>query len=211
MKSSLIVIAGLIAVSVARPAAPASMDHLDVTRERARNRYMLMAETFMDASARSIYAVLLDYDDDAFERISSVYKESGYLPADADGTPLVYTRVEGCLLFFCRSMRRVERLEVDAPYFIRTTALPERSDFRHSRSEWILEPVDGGTKVTYRLEIEPDFGLPPFIGPWFLKRFLARGGIDAVEQIERLAQTLDSSGSATAAAVEVAVPDQSHL
>src|SRR5690606_5872273 len=96
--------------------------------------------TYLAAPPAAIYDVLLDYDDDAYGRISEIYKESGYLAPDTDGTPLVYTRVEGCLLFFCRSMRRVERLEAVAPSFIRTTTVPERSDFKYSVSRLRLEP-----------------------------------------------------------------------
>jgi hypothetical protein len=185
MRVRIAIIAAAAAVC-ASSAQPATIRSLDVSRERGR--YHLVADTHLDAPPSAIYGVLTDYDDDGFGRISSIYKESGYLAPDSDGTPIVYTLVEGCLLFYCRSMRRVERLEVDAPRFIRTTALPERSDFKYSRSEWTLEPEDGGTKVTYRLDMEPDFWLPPFVGPWFLKKILLRGGIRAVEQIEQLAQ-----------------------
>jgi hypothetical protein len=172
----------------------ATLRSVDVTREGGR--YFLVADTHLDASAAAIYDVLLDYDDDRFGRISDIYKESAYLEPDTDGTPLVYTLVEGCLVVFCRSMRRVERLEAIEPRFIRTTTLPERSDFKYARSEWVLEAEGQGTKVTYRLTMEPDFWLPPFVGPWFLKRTLARGGVDAVDRIEELARTENSPTSA---------------
>ena len=68
--------------------------------------------------------------------------------------------------------------------------LPERSDFKYAMSEWSIEPEAGGTKVTYRMEMEPDFWLPPFVGPWFLKRTLLHGAPAAIDQIERLAQQL---------------------
>ena len=142
--------------------------------------------------------VLLDFNDDRYQRISEIYKESSYLPPDIDGTPLVYTRVEGCLLRFCRSMSRVERLEVVTPQFIRSRAVPERSDFKYSLSEWSFVPEDGGTRVRYFMEMEPDFWLPPFVGPWFLKRTLLHGAPDAIDQIEYLAQQEDRAASAAA-------------
>jgi hypothetical protein len=184
----LALIAG-IATSVAYAATIRS---LDVTKERGR--YGLVADTFVDAPAEAIYAVLIDYDH--FNRISSVYKEFGYLKPDADGTPIVYTRMEGCLIF-CLSMRRVERLETNEPHYIRTVTLPEQSDFRYATSEWLLEPEGGGTNVTYRLEMEPDFWLPPVVGPWYLKRKLLDGGARAVNRIERLARALDDPQSAS--------------
>jgi hypothetical protein len=164
----------------------AEITSLDISLDDGR--YHLVASTYLDAPPAAIYGVLLDYDDDAYGRISEIYKESSYLPPDTDGTPLVYTRVEGCLLFFCRSMRRVERLEAVAPTFIRTTTVPERSDFKYSVSRFKLEAEGEGTKVVYELDMEPNFWLPPFVGPAFLKRLLMHDGIDAVEHIEALAQ-----------------------
>jgi hypothetical protein len=174
----------------------ASIDSLDVTKKKGR--YNLIADAQLAATPESIYAVLLDYDDNAFQRISSVYKESAYLEPAADGAPIVYTLMEGCLLWHCLSMKRVERLELREPNWIKSYTLPEQSNFKYSTSEWVLEPHDGGTRMTYRLEMEPDFFVPPVIGPWYLKRVLSTGGVRAVNRIERLALERDAANIAAA-------------
>ena len=148
--------------------------------------YNLVSNTFIDAPREAIFEVLTDYE--RFGRISSTYKEYGFLEPDEDGIPIIFTRMEGCVLFFCVSMRRVERMVVTEPSFIRTDTLPEQSDFRASSSEWTLEPEDSGTSMTYRLMMEPDFWVPPLIGPWVLKQRLTRGGTGAINRIERLAR-----------------------
>jgi hypothetical protein len=176
---------------------PATLRTVDVSRDE--DRYRVVADTHLDASPEAVYNVLLDFDGDRYQRISEIYKESSYLPPDNDGTPLVYTRVEGCLLQFCRSMRRVERLEVVTPQFIRSRTVPERSDFKYSLSEWTFVAEGTGTRVTYRMEMEPNFWLPPFVGPWFLKRTLLQGAPDAIDQIELLAQEAQGLGSSAAA------------
>jgi hypothetical protein len=178
----------LIAVSVSYVSStlPATLRTVDVSRNE--DRYQVVADTHLDASPEAIYKVLLDFDGDRYQRISEIYKESSYLPPDSDGTPLVYTRVEGCLIGYCRSMRRVERLEIVTPEFIRSRTIPERSDFKYSLSEWTFTAEDGGTRVTYKMEMEPNFWLPPFFGPWFLKRTLLKGAPAAIDQIELLAQ-----------------------
>ncbi len=43
-------------------------------------------------------------------------------------------------------------------------------------------------EYAYRLTMEPDFWVPPLIGPWVLKQRLMRGGTGAVNRIERLAR-----------------------
>jgi hypothetical protein len=175
---------------------PATLRTVDVSRNQ--DRYRVEADTYLEASPEAIYKVLLDFDGDRYQRISDIYKESSYLPPDRDGTPLVYTRVEGCLLWYCRSMRRVERLEVVTPQFIRSRTVPERSDFKYTLSEWTFVSEGEGTRVGYLMEMEPNFWLPPFVGPWFLKRTLRQGAPAAIDQIELLAQ--QEQNAATSAA-----------
>lgn len=167
----------------------AAIDVLEVERERGL--YSLNAEARLDATPESIFAVLTDYDDNRFSRISRVYKESRYLDPAPDGTPLIYTRMEGCVLWHCMSLERTERLETRAPYHIKSVALREGSNFKHAMSEWQLERDGDGTKMKYLLEMEPDFFVPPLVGPWYLKRTLSQGGLRAVMRIERLARELD--------------------
>ena len=176
-------------LAVSALAAAATMDRLDVSRRSGR--YSLVADARLEATPESVYAVLTDFDDNRYARISRAYKESRYLPPASDGTPLVYTRMEGCLLWHCLTLERTERLETEQPYWIKSSALPEGSNFKHSTSEWKLEREGDGTKMTYLLEMEPDFFVPPIVGPWYLKRTLSQGGLRAVTRIERLARQLD--------------------
>jgi len=181
------VIAGL-AVTTALCAA--TIDTLDVSRDKGV--YSLVADAHLDATPESIYAVLVDYDDNRFGRISSAYKESRYLEPAADGTLMIYTRMEGCVLWYCMTLRRTERLETELTHRIKTSAVPEESDFKLSVSEWVLEPDGvGGTNMKYTLEMEPAFHVPPVVGPWYLKHTLSQGGVRAVLRIERLARELD--------------------
>jgi hypothetical protein len=177
------------ALAASALAGAATMDTLDVTRQRGR--YSLAAEARLDATPESIFAVLTNFADNGYSRISRAYKESRYLEPAADGTPVVYTRMEGCALWHCMSLERTERLETDAPLWIKSTTLPEGSNFKYSTSEWVLERDGENTKMKYTLEMEPDFFVPPVVGPWYLKRTLSQGGLRAVTRIERLARELD--------------------
>lgn len=186
LRHTTVAVVGFAASSVL---AAATIDGLDVMRKQGL--YSLEADAHIDATPESIYAVLTDYADNRFGRISSAYKESRFLDPAADGTPMVFTRMEGCLLWHCMSLQRTERLETREPFFIRSVVVPEGSNFKSSMSEWVLERDGDGTKLTYKLEMEPDFFIPPIIGPWYLKRTLSQGGVRAVTRIERLARMLD--------------------
>ena len=182
-------VAAFSALAAGALAAAATIDGLDVTRKRGR--YWLEAQARLAATPESIYAVLTDFDDNAYSRISGAYKESRYLEPSADGTPMVYTRMQGCALWHCMTLERTERLETEAPHWIKSITLPEGSNFKYSTSEWLLERDGESTKMTYKLEMEPDFFVPPVVGPWYLKRTLSQGGLRAVVRIERLARELD--------------------
>ncbi len=186
MRTSLVAVAGLVASSAL---AAATIESLDVAKHRSR--YSFEADTLIDATPESIYAVLVDYDDNRFSRISGAYKESRYLDPAPDGTPIIYTRMEGCLLWYCMNLERTERLVTERPYYIKSEVIPEESNFKFATTEFELEPEGHGTRMTYKLELEPDFWVPPLVGPWYLKRTLSRGGARAVMRIERLARMLD--------------------
>lgn len=184
------IVTGVAAALAAVCASTATIESIDVDRDD--EVYSLHAETRLAASPEAIRAVLTNYEQ--FGRISSVYKEYGYLDPAPDGTPVVFTRMEGCLLFYCKSMRRVERLEIAERGHIKTVTLPEQSDFKRSVSEWFIEEDGDGSRMVYTLELVPDFWVPPVIGPWYLKRTLRRGGGDAVDRIERLALAEEAIG-----------------
>ena len=167
---------------------PATIRAIDI--EHDAGVYRLESTAYLAAPREEIYEVLTDYD--RFGRISSTYTDYGFLEPAADGTPVIHTTMEGCVLFFCVTMRRVERMELDAPRYIRTEAFPEQSDFKVSISEWTLEPEADGTRMTYSLTVEPDFWVPPLIGPWALKQRLERGGSGAINRIERIARAAAS-------------------
>lgn len=188
---------GLIALGVgATPhALAASLDNIDITRDG--DRFHLVADSYVEASPAAIRTVLLDFEDDNYARISDAYLRSEYLEPDSDGTPIVHTLVEGCVLLFCRTLNRVERLEIIEPLFVRSRVVPEQSDFNYAMSEWTLEPEAGGTRMTYRASVEPSFWFPPFVRPSILRRILMRSGEEAIERIEELALELDRAPAGT--------------
>ena len=98
--------------------------------------------------------------------------------------------MEGCVLFWCRSFIRNGYLTMTKPQDeIVAIADPDRSDFKYSKERWALSPHPDGTKMVYEFEMVPDFWVPPVIGPYYIKRALASGGVKVVDRIEAMAQT----------------------
>ena len=91
------------------------------------------------------------------------------------------------MLVWCRSFVRNGYLELNPTAEIIAISDPERSDFEISRERWQLIPEGDGTVMIYEFQMVPAFWVPPLVGPFYIKRALRSGGVDAVDRIEALA------------------------
>lgn len=162
-----------------------SADLRTVEVEREEDRYSLKSEAWFAASPQDLYRVLTDYD--LFEQFSSAYVETRNAGRDEQGRPRFFTRVEGCVLLFCRSFVRNGYLLLKPHSEIVAIADPGDSDFRYSKERWRLQREGSGTLLIYDFEMEPGFWVPPVIGPYVIQRSLRSGGTDAIDRIEALA------------------------
>lgn len=154
--------------------------------ERDGDRYSARSIIWFDTKPGDLYAVLTDYE--MFQRFTSAIAESKNLDPDDEGRPEYFTRMEGCVLVWCRSFVRIGYLELDQDREIVAITDPERSDFKAANERWQLREEDGGTLLMYEFEMIPDFWVPPVIGPYYIKRALRSGGEKAAERIEALAR-----------------------
>jgi hypothetical protein len=174
---------GLLLVLAARLAVPADLRTIEVERED--DRYSLRSEAYFAANRADLYRVLTNYD--LFEQFSSAYVETRNVEEDEQGRPRFFTRMQGCVLLFCRSFVRRGYLLLTPKSEIVAVAEPEDSDFNYSRERWRLQTEGEGTLLIYDFEMEPGFWVPPVIGPYVIKRSLRAGGSDAIDRIEALA------------------------
>ena len=55
---------------------------------------------------------------------------------------------------------------------IEALTVPALSDFRRGIYRWRLQSENGATRMQFTALLEPDFWVPPVIGPWLIKRKL---------------------------------------
>jgi len=151
------------------------------------DRYHLSSESLIDAPPALVLSTLLDYEN--FYRISGGIKETRYVEPDTDGMPRAYTRVESCVLFFCRSIEKVERVIVVSPEEIVLDVDPKHSDFRYNHSRWQIKADGRGTRLGYDMVMEPDFWIPPLIGPWAIEKKLVSSAMTIARRLENMART----------------------
>jgi Polyketide cyclase / dehydrase and lipid transport len=163
-----------------------SADLRDISVEYEDSRYHLESRVWLAAPPEDVYRVLTDYD--LFVRFTSAFVETYDVAPDEQGRPRFYTRMEGCMLLYCKSLERAGYLLLEPQSEIVAVAVPEKSDFKYCRERWRLVEESGGTLMIYDFEMEPDFWVPPVIGPWIIKRTLREDGIDVIDRIESLAR-----------------------
>ena len=131
-KATLQLAAVFAALLVSAPLTAA--DLRDVAVEKEKSRYKLRSETYFDADRESLYRVLTDYDQ--FGKISSTFVEARNMEPDDQGRPRFYTRMEGCVLLFCKSYIRSGHLVLTPMSDIVAIVDPELSNFKFARERW---------------------------------------------------------------------------
>jgi len=159
---------------------------LSIEVDYVDGRYSMESVIWFDAGVHETYAVFSDYDLSA--EFSGAIVEARNLEPDAQGRPGYYIRNKGCILFFCKSVVRQGHIESQDGRLLQAFTDASLSDFRFCEESWEFAEENGGTRVRYKLLMEPDFWVPPAVGPYLIKRKLRSSGGRALSRIEAIAQ-----------------------
>ena len=151
------------------------------------NVYHLRSASIINAPPELIISTLLDYNN--FYRLSGGIKETRYLDPDPDGVPVALTVVESCVLFFCKQLTKTERVLHPSNNEIILEADPTRSDFKFMRSRWSVTEMGGSTVLSYDMDMQADFWIPPLIGAWAIKHKLYSSAMNMAQRMEMMART----------------------
>ena len=147
--------------------------------------YTIDAELVIDAPPAAVHAVITDYEH--LTSLSPRIEESRVLEKEPNAT-LVFTRVEGCFAFFCRTFDRVERVVEFGPDHVEATTLPDQSDVGFGKVVWVLHASgENATRVEYYTALEPTFWVPPLVGRIALRRSMEAEAMRMFGNIETLA------------------------
>ena len=179
VRTSVLLLAVILTPGISESEAPD-----DVVVTFTDGRYQIRLERTIDAPVNEVYRVLTDYEH--LTKLDSHIKESQLL-SRTDDVAEVFTRVRGCVLFFCRTIDRTHAIVEKSPTRIDAELVADGSNVASDRFSWILT-IDGQrTHVLYDQDIEPGFWVPPFVGPAILKRKFGKAAEKALVNLERLA------------------------
>ena len=164
--------------------APASIagvvEHAAV--DQADGRYSLDLVMRIDSEPAAVYELVTNYA--GLERISDTIIESEVITAAAGIRRRLVT--ETCIWFYCFKATMVEDVRETDDRAILTTIVPTQSDYRYGESRWQVSAAETGTRIHYTTTLEPDFWVPPVIGPWLMKQKMQSEAKRTLLAIERL-------------------------
>jgi hypothetical protein len=165
---------------------PAKIDHIDVAHEGKRYRVTMRAR--MDVDAARAYAVFTDFP--RLVEINPAIIKAEPIDGAAPGQQRVHTQVRVCVMSICRIFDQVQDMQLQPPEQLNAQVIPELSNLRFGQAQWRIWDHDGEAHLHFSAEIEPDFWIPPLVGPWLIKRKLQSEAEETANGIEQLALAL---------------------
>ena len=148
-------------------------------------RYRVVFDVIIDAQHQRVREIMADYE--GWPRFSSVIEEVRRITVNDNGSETVRMSLHLCLWLYCKNLVKTGELVVRGNGDIVVTGLPAQSDFRYASERWRTLAVEDKTRVKYQAELEPDFFVPPLIGPLYLKSRIRRELDATTLRLEQLA------------------------
>lgn len=150
---------------------------------------MLTVDAQLDVSAEAVQGVLADYR--RLAQFSGAIIDS-QVRLLTDARAEVDTTSHVCVWLFCKTMHQVQIVSREASGGFLALVDPDRSDFKYGRVTASVIADGGNSRLLLRSELQPDFWIPPMLGPWLVRTALTRESREGVLGIERIAQQQSS-------------------
>jgi len=176
--TSLIILSQSIATSQAGEVISSFVDEQD-------DHYVIRVDMRVNADIADVYKHLSDFKNIYKLNntiVSSIVKKSSGKQHEVE------VNTSGCVLFFCTEQTQYQKVsELDNGY-IMIHLIPEKSDFISGEILWQVYAEKNTTRVIFAADYEPDFWIPPLIGPWILKDVFIDESQETINELEKLAQ-----------------------
>ena len=134
--------------------------------------FTISVDAHINASPQAVYRHITDYSN--LPLLNPSIRESRVTHTFSPARHRVRTVMRACILFFCRSILQVQDITQHGGDRVSARMVPGLSDFRQGQADWLLTASGEFTTMHFSAELEPDFWVPPVIGPWLFKRKVIR-------------------------------------
>ncbi len=148
--------------------------------------YFIEVDALVNVPEPQVRELLTDYNN--LDKVNPAIEVSEIVKMREPGDYRVRTETEACVWFYCMRVRQVQDVIEAYDGTVTAIIIPQLSDFRKGYARLNLWQEPGGTRVLIRSEVEPDFWIPPLIGPWLIKRKLKSETLETVQNLEQVAQ-----------------------
>jgi hypothetical protein len=148
--------------------------------------YFLSAVFNVEATPARVMEVLTDFEN--LSDLNPAIIESEIQNSSKPDNLQVKTVVQDCVLFFCKSITRVEDIVQFGNEKLEALVLPLLSDLRFGYAEWVLTQHSSDTIVKYDASMQPKFWIPPVIRSYVLKKKLKRRIFESVKLLQQKAK-----------------------
>lgn len=171
----------------------------DLRRLEVSNKgdsYRIQLEMELDIGADYVREVLTDYRH--IYRLNPSIVDSRILPSPGNGVARVFTRMEGCVLFYCTEFTRVEDVQENSYGELDVVIVPGMSNFGSGTAAWRITGHGQRSSLAYEAELQPEIFIPPIIGSLIVKNKLREEILTTFNRIEchaKVRLSLDESGA----------------
>ena len=146
--------------------------------------YSIEVDAQVAVAEPKVRAWLTDYAH--LDRVNPAILSSDILETRGPGDLTVRTITNACVWIFCIRIHQVQTVVESDDGSVLAVVIPEQSDFKQGFAKLELAEKNNGTRVHITAEVEPDFWIPPIIGPWLIKRKLRTETLETVQNLEHL-------------------------
>lgn len=161
------------------------VDQVKVSRDQGR--YQVNVSAWLDLPPPKLAAALASYE--RLTEINDAITAVSILPSPAAGVTRVQARLEACVWFFCRNFTQVQDMRWLSAQQLESNMVPQLSDFKYGRANWQLVAENQGSALQFSATLEPDFWVPPLIGPAIIKRKMQKEAVETIQGLEALAES----------------------
>ena len=162
---------------------PAELTQFEVTR--TGQEYTVTLDAVVTGEHHRLLRLVTDYNH--WPQLNSAILESELIRSGDDFHHTVRSITHACILFFCRDITQLQDIVELENVGIDARTIADQSDFRKGIVEWRIQPIDQEhSHISVFARLEPDFWIPPLIGPWIVKHVLRREALETIASLEEL-------------------------